>query len=968
VKAQTAGAAGQAAARDQPNRGNPSSSGWLASETVVHWVALLVAAALVAWIRLTPLSLKLLEVEAGVRVLRTQAGQIEIPSGLPQAQREVERRRRLIQWRAQHRAQFEDARESLAAQMRSQLSYIGEDGAWHVLLGDFDSYHWLRMARNFLRTGTTCDAIVNGECRDTYANAPVGRRNVYGRSLHIAAIVAIHRLASFFKPGYPLAASSFLVPVIVGVLGVFPAYALGRRLGGELGGLSAALMSGLNPLFLQRSIGSDDDVWNVVLPMFMVWASVEALYAARARGQAGYALLAAGFAGLHAAVWSGWVFTYGVVLLGLLANLALESTLYAGGRFVDRASAAAAVQRAAMVAAVFYLGAGIFTRVAGAESYLGLPLELVRPLLGAIGEHRNALSTDSLTWPDVFSTVAELATPNLSAIAGLMGAPVLFFISWLGLLLVLLPKSGWKTPHFILLIGGNYLYWYLLTALPPGRSILIALLAAPLAGAIALDLFSDPGGEAGNAGGGLILTLWFLSALFLSYQAIRLTMLLVPPCAIAFGVAIGRVHQWLDTQAASLRPGIEWLTRPAIFSLLAAVLMVPVWEGYAAASAYLPLVDGAWYGVLADLRKESPPESIVNTWWDYGYWTKYLAGRRVIADGGSLATHIPYWSARALAAPAERESAGLLRMIDCGSDATPLPEGREGAYGKLRGYQVDGSRAVTIVNNLAQMGRSEARAYLASQGLASAAQDDILRSTHCDPPPAYLLLSSQKSSLGGWWYIANWDFGRGYMLAQGRTLPESTAAAELSASYGYSPRDARSLYEQAQKLKSKTEEMSFAASSPESVAPQWIPCHTEGDMLVCDAHLMIDPATVIEKITCDPGDLAGSRLLLANSASGASAEIPPAAVITAQPESIKDVTIPSAPDPTLGLLVDTVHARVMVASPRLLRSTFARLVYLGGAGAKFFTKVDEKTGFWNEQVTLWKIDWQRLRQEDQPPN
>ncbi len=933
------------------------------TETTVHWLALLGAVALVAWIRVLPLSLRVLDVEAGARVLAKQASQIEIPSGIAAPRRDAERHRRLLQWREQHRAEFESARQSMAAQMRSQFSYQGEDGARHVFLGDADSYHWLRMARNYLRTGTTCDAVVNGQCRDTYANAPVGRRNVYSRSLHIAAIVAIHRLINLFKPGYPLAASSFLVPVIVGVLGVFPAFALGRRFGGELGGLCAALMSGLNPLFLARSIGSDDDVWNIVLPLFMVWAAVEALYAAWPRRQIGYALIAAGFAGLHAAVWSGWAFTYDVVLVGLLADLALESARYVSGKFADRASAAAAVRRAATVAAVFYVGAGIFTTLAGAESYLGLPLGLIRSLFSATGSHPAAISADNAVWPDTFSTVAELAVPNLSTIADSMGAPVLFFVSWLGLLIVLLPKSGWKAQHFILLIGGNYLYWYLLTAPALGRSSLLALLAAPLAGVILVDLFSEPGG---NVGGGLILTVWFLSALFLSHQAIRLTMLLVPPFAIAFGVAIGRLRQWLDRQVDLLRPGIVWFSRPAIFALLAAVLIPPVWQGYAAASGYLPLVDSAWYATLTDLREESPPESIVNTWWDYGYWTKYLADRRVNQDGGSLATHIPYWSARALAAPSERESAGLLRMIDCGSDATPLPEGSEGAYGKLRNYRVDGLRAVAIVSNLARMGRAEARAYLASQKLDPAAQDDILRSTHCDPPPAYLLLSSQVNPIGGWWYLANWDFGRGYMLRGGRTLPESAATAELAARFGYSAQAARSLYAQARALKSKTQEMLFVAPSAASAAPRWIACRREGDTLVCDADLRIGPETVVEKVTYVPGDPAGSRLLLARDGGARNEEVPPAAVIIAQPEGIKDLTIPSAPYPALGLLADAAHARVIVASPGLLRSTYSRLVYLDGRSEKFFTKVYEKTGFWDEQVTLWKIDWQRLRRDDEP--
>ena len=281
----------------------------------------------------------------------------------------------------------------------------------------------------------------------------------------------------------------------------------------------------------------------------------------------------------------------------------------------------------------------------------------------------------------------------------------------------------------------------------------------------------------------------------------------------------------------------------------------------------------------------------MNTWWDYGYWVKYLAERRVNADGGSLATHIPYWTARALAAPTERESAGLLRMIDCGSDATPQPEGREGAFGKLRANQISGLRAAAIVSNLARLGRAEARAYLASQKLDATAQDDILRSTHCDPPTAYLLLSSQISPLGGWWYLANWDFGRGYMLRRGRTLPESAATAELAASFGYTAEDASLLYAQARALKSKAEEMSFVAPSAASVAPQWIPCRSESDSLICDASLHVGLETVVKKITYRSNDPAQSLLLLGHSGGTADEQVPPAAVIIAPPVGIKDRTI-----------------------------------------------------------------------------
>jgi len=919
------------------------------------------AALTVTWIRLVPLSLRSLNDEAAARVSSEHAQPIQIPSAMKEFRRETERNRLPAQGRAYHPGEFESARRSIAAQMRSQFSYLASDGAQHVFLGDADSYHWLRMARNYLRTGTTCDAVVNGQCRDSYANAPVGRRNVYSRSLHIVAIVGVQRLLNVINPGYPLAASSFLVPVIVGMFGVFPAYALGRRFGGELGGLAAALMSGLNPLFLVRSMGSDDDVWNVVLPLFIVWIAVEALYASQTRSRVCCAVVAAVFTGLQAAVWSGWPFIYGVVLAGLLVNLAVESVRFLIARLAERDAPSDPVRDAATVAAVYCLSSGVFTGFAGAESFIGLPIDLLRPLVGAFVRHPVAQSADSLVWPDVFSTVAELAVPNLSAIANLMGAPVLFFTSWLGLLIMLLPKSGWKTQHFILLIGGTYLYWYLLIAPLLGRVSLLVILAGPLAMAILIEFFPEGGG---NVGGGMLLILWFLSALFMSYQAVRLAMLLVPPFAIAFGAAIGRVHEWLDRQVESLMPGTEQFTRPATFALVAAVLIIPVWEGYAVASSYLPVIDNAWYGALTDLRVKSPADSIVNTWWDYGYWTKYFAERRVNADGGSLATHIPYWTARALAAPTDRESAGLLRMIDCGTDATPQPEGREGAYGKLRSYRIDEFRAVDIVDNLARMGRTEARAYLASQNLGLAAQNEILRSTHCDPPPAFLLLDSKASALGGLWFIANWDFPRAYMLRRGRALPESVASSEMVAQFGYAADDAHSLYENARALKSKNDKTGFVAPSSLTVAPRWIQCRSAGSNLICNSDLTIGPEGIVRKISYDASDPTQSRLLLVDSRGLSNEEVPPAAVIIGQPDGIKDLMISSAPYPSLGLLVDAAHARVIVASPGLLRSTYSKLAYLNDSTGKFFTKVDDQTGFWDEHVTVWKINWDSLRQED----
>src|SRR5262249_34333971 len=142
-------------------------------------------------------------------------------------------------WIQQHQGEFKANRAAIAQRLRSELTYAGDDGREHVYLGDFDSYLWLRHARNYLRSGTPCDAVVGGTCRDTYTNAPVGARTTYARSLHVAAIAGLHGVITSFRPRYPLPASSFLVPVIAGVLGVLPAFFIARGLAGIVAGVFA---------------------------------------------------------------------------------------------------------------------------------------------------------------------------------------------------------------------------------------------------------------------------------------------------------------------------------------------------------------------------------------------------------------------------------------------------------------------------------------------------------------------------------------------------------------------------------------------------------------------------------------------------------------------------------------------------------------------------------------------------------
>jgi hypothetical protein len=637
---------------------------------------------------------------------------------------------------------------------RSQLTWRAADGREHVYLGDYDSYLWAREARNYLRTGTTCDAVVAGECRDTFASAPVGVRMRYAHSLHIAAIVGLHRLIRLFAPRHPLTASVFWVPVVVGVLGVLPAFAIGARLAGPVAGVAAALAIGVNPLFIQRSAGGDNDVWNVVLPLYAVWAAIAALAAGSRRRAAALAALAGVVVGLHAATWSGWIFTHLVVLAGLGATVAMRAVASARAH-AQRTAPGTDVVGALLVLGGYGVAAAVATALAGVGAdALVRPVEVLRTMLAPA---QAAAAVSAAPWPDVFQTVAELARPDLQSVAAALFGPLHLFVAWLGLLVLLLPEREWRWGHLAVLIVGVVLYRGLLALTDVGPGVLLALLSLPLAAALVLALMRRDV-AALPPPGAYVVGVWFLAALLQAFEGARLIMLLVPPFGVLFGVAIGRLHAWI-VRATRPRAGRHArLLPPVLLGVVGFTLVPSVRAGVAAGRDYRPAMHDAWWNTLVGLRETSPPDAIVSTWWDYGHWVKYVAERRVSADGSTLRTHVSHWLGRALLAPTEDETAGLLRMLGCGSDATPEPEGRLGAWGKLVGYGVDPVAAHAMVLAVAGLERSAARAHLIARGLAPAAADDVLESTHCTPPPIYLILSSDMVIGTTWRGPRTWAF------------------------------------------------------------------------------------------------------------------------------------------------------------------------------------------------------------------
>ncbi|MDX2167966.1 MAG: STT3 domain-containing protein, partial [Deltaproteobacteria bacterium] len=495
---------------------------------------LLLAGGLILWVRLLPPQLPSLAPRAE-SLLRQRLAQREaaaLPAELAGEARRVALQRAVDAWIAAHPDDFARDLRAERARLTDALQYIDESGRPHTYLGDYDSYTWMRGARNLLRTGSPCDSEADGVCRDTFTLAPFGYASPYLGSPHIRVIAAVHRLLAWLDPHQPLPASMYATGVAITLLGVLPAFAIGRRLAGPIGGFFAALVSGLHPVLLLRSMGADNDGWNVALPLYAMWAILAALQSrAIARAALGGALAALVIAA-HSALWRGWSFGAVVILAGLAGALLLHvvAAWWRSGR--ARAWRTPGSDRVVATALAFALVLGALLPLTDDEFWPGV---LAQASPGAA----RAAEAGKVEWPSMFDTVSELRTPNLGAIAAQSFGAMVFLVGWFGMLLMLLPRRRWQAGHFAVLSVSALLYRYLLTANALPRLALVALLVAPMLAALVVDLRDGEPQDVDEVAAALPLVAWLLAGLLLSYEGLRYILFLAAPLGIACGVAIG---------------------------------------------------------------------------------------------------------------------------------------------------------------------------------------------------------------------------------------------------------------------------------------------------------------------------------------------------------------------------------------------------------------------------------------------
>lgn len=253
-------------------------------------------------------------------------------------------------------------------------------------------------------------------------------------------------------------------------------------------------------------------------------------------------------------------------------------------------------------------------------SQLGaLPATRVNSLLGY-------LSNVVGPWPLTFIAVAFLGTSISFMVArkyGLVGKTV-------------------EEANYYYAFGGVLLAWILAFSFFFQASVVVAVapaIFAVVAGAIFIHGLDDLGEKKIEMRWYYLLPFfWILTNVLAAVTKSRLVFLAAFPVAMGAGYTLSLVVDRLrDIDVSDMfRDVTPGQAKAALLvAVLVPVLLVNAASGYASSERISGSPNELWMENLEYMEEETAGDSVILSWWDYGYWFESIGRRAAVADGGN---------------------------------------------------------------------------------------------------------------------------------------------------------------------------------------------------------------------------------------------------------------------------------------------------------------------------------------------
>ncbi len=499
-----------------------------------------------------------------------------------------------------------------------------EDGQTYLLA--IDPYLWYGSAKNYLECGHVGCQVTEEDYYSFRSKEPKlveegsyhtlrnGRFGIRNENLNLMAFIGIiiFKIMNIFSDTSLLSAF-FLIPVILIGLSIIPAFLIGKKLGGNVGGFFAAMIIAVNGALLGRTPAgfSDTDSANILFPLLLMWLFLEAYDAKDLKKSVIYSLFGGLTFYIYSKIWfPEYLFDF------MLAAIILMGALVVGREIIKHKSIKKEFfmkLKGPFMKGALFLVVSIISLIIATKGRV--IITMVSSILNFVV--LKGVAVKSL-WPNVLTTVAEFNEVPFASIIGQMGGKFLFWLAILGIVLTGLKKYK----------GGK-------------RNLLYPIL----------------------------LTIWFIGTAYSFTKGMRFALLLVPAFAIAFGACMGILHEFIVKWVSKNLESSKVITQIVIFIVFCFLLISPVKAANNIALNEIPSYNDAWDQTLNEIKLDAEDGiGYITTWWDFGHW--FVAnGVRVTMDGGDQ--NSIHYGGKSFLTSDEQTSVGILKMLNCGQNYAP---------------------------------------------------------------------------------------------------------------------------------------------------------------------------------------------------------------------------------------------------------------------------------------------------------
>ncbi len=835
------------------------------------------------WIRMQTKELRIADKAAASSVddfVRSQVSSIasqQYPN-LPAANRNKVINDLTQKFKEENKEMIDRERDRLAEDIRDNYTYES-DGRKFQYMPDIDPYFYLRYARNILETGKWYDELKDGKPWDNHMRAPLGSNA--DSNWHSDLLAFLYRVFSVFDEQITLMEASNYFPVIFMFLSLIFAFLIAQKLSGNIGGFFSVTVLGLLPAVMSRTPWghADTDTYNIFFPLLVVWLLFEALSSESVKRQAIFGSLAGLAVGIYTGFWAGWWYLFDFILaafvLTVLTQIVINRNKIKEGLVAFWPS----------VKKFFIVGSSLFavTLVVGSLN-LGFVRFLNDAFMSAIRYTTIKEAALPSLWPNVFTTVAELNPASLSSIVASVGGKIMFAIAIFGILLLLMKRDE----------NGKY------------------------------DLTYSS-----------LLAIWFIGTIYMATKGLRFTLLLGPAFAVAFGVSAGLLCKKVSEFSYKQFHIKKIFTVVGIFLFLCLIIVNPTKAGvhmtsesFNSVANDVPIMDDAWWNALTEIKDNSEPDAIINSWWDFGHHFKFVADRAVTFDGATQNAPHAHWVGRALQTDNEEEAVSILRMLDCGANS---------AYELIFKEKKDPLVSVKLVKEIIMVDRESAAKIAEDAGISA----DVLEFTHCDPPENFFIASGDMIGKAGVWaHFGLWDFERAEVWNKWRKISKSEAVPKMAERFGISEDGATKLYNKASSLASETAANEWISPWPGYVTTDVQSCKVKEDVLDC-GKIKVNLKTSKAEVNVPQGTAVAGTAYSYDRSGGFTERI--------NEDGNENLAVAVWP------VGD--NFRAIAAQNELINSMFTRLYYMEGLGLKYFKPFTSQNHLIGGFVHVYKIDW-----------